>query len=112
MRRLPPSPTRTDTRFPYTTLFRSRPVQGARVFSDPQPRVLDRIVREGLSAFVDEVDVDGHQEQVGSGVNLENDLRAGHIGEDQELAVRLVHAGARWREGLHECVGLFEADSR
>src|SRR3546814_7848316 len=61
------------------------PVQGARVFSDPQPRVLDRIVREGLSAFVDEVDVDGHQEQVGSGVDLENDLRAGHIGEDQEL---------------------------
>src|SRR3546814_20002066 len=38
MRRTPPRPTRTDTAFPYTTLFRSTPSTQPRICRNPKPR--------------------------------------------------------------------------
>src|SRR3546814_3742796 len=40
MRRLPPRSTRTDTLFPYTTLFRSRRAIAERIFFEPDLAVL------------------------------------------------------------------------
>src|SRR3546814_1021845 len=72
MIRRPPRSTRTDTLFPYTTLFRSRVVAPAdeaeRVLQqrlDEQPVVSDRLVRD---AEVDRPGLDQAPHLVGGGV--------------------------------------------
>src|SRR3546814_12098574 len=57
MIRLPPSSTRTDTLFPYTTLFRSDP----RGRSANLPSELSRILREALVRLRDEPQRSHHQ---------------------------------------------------
>src|SRR3546814_9116369 len=57
MIRLPPSSTRTDTLFPYTTLFRSDP----RGRSENLPSELSRILREALVRLRDEPQRSHHQ---------------------------------------------------
>src|SRR3546814_14313337 len=47
MIRLPPESTRTDTLFPYTTLFRSRVAAGAQAFGDQLGVVAGRRGRAG-----------------------------------------------------------------
>src|SRR3546814_10957290 len=52
MIRLPPRSTRTDTRFPYTTLFRSDDVRAARRgYEDRARQVVDHLPAESESAL-------------------------------------------------------------
>src|SRR3546814_15400445 len=81
MRRRPPRSTRTDTRVPYTTLFRSECMDvaldrghGARVGFDEQ--AVRRSARQGLQA-----EGPGAGEQVGDAQALEGADPAGEHGE-------------------------------
>src|SRR3546814_17678753 len=99
MRRLPPRSTRTDTLFPYTTLFRS--LQQVLLLPD----LLHRAVDAGGGALEKAVvGLAGHLHQLVA-------LRAGGDSVDEARGLHLQHAGAGLRiaaqppEGAQHVVG-------
>src|SRR3546814_17028351 len=98
MRRLPPRSTRTDTLFPYTTLFRS--LQQVLLLPD----LLHRAVDAGGGALEKAVvGLAGHLHQLVA-------LRAGGDSVDEARGLHLQHAGAgqlgraSWRERVCQYV--------
>src|SRR3546814_3392210 len=65
MIRLPPRSTRTDTLFPYTTLFRSRPRFDGDLRRARQPMRLLLIGAEADERFAYHADVDRHDRAIG-----------------------------------------------
>src|SRR3546814_11535277 len=102
MIRLPPRSTRTDTLFPYTTLFRSR-VRARRDGSDGDGAVVDLEL-----GSVGQLDVRrvGRASAVLGG--------AGHVVTCRGLTVHAVVGGrrVRGREGLVECLVVGTGDGR
>src|SRR3546814_3282580 len=88
MIRRPPRCTRTDTLFPYTTLFRSRIAEG-----EPQQEAVELRVGQGIGAGqVDRVPRGDHEERIRQQVRgaVDGDLMLGHRLEPRAL-------GAWWR---------------
>src|SRR3546814_13764598 len=112
MIRRPPRSTRTDTLFPYTTLFRSGALVDIEVEVDrierDDPRQ-DGLVRRDEIADGDEVAVDAAADRRPDlGVLevelrvVESRLRALHLGLGSEELVQI--GGASWRVGVGQCV--------
>src|SRR3546814_16376312 len=87
MIRRPPSTTRTDTLFPYTTLFRSPIVEPAARHQDPRPIQLDR-VEQFLHRALGEQFL-GHREA------LAHHVLANLAQQARDLAARRFAASAR-----------------
>src|SRR3546814_17632364 len=107
MIRRPPSTTRTDTLFPYTTLFRSPIVEPAARHQDPRPIQLDR-VEQFLHRALGEQFL-GHREALAHHVlaNLAQHARDLAARRFAALARRDVVIARRSEErrGGKECVG-------
>src|SRR3546814_6499033 len=92
MKRRPPRSTRTDTLFPYTTLFRSqRAVVARQVHPDRRP-LAHRAVDRKLPARLPHEAVDHRQPQPGA--------RALRLGREEGLEHMIEHLGGHSRAGI------------
>src|SRR3546814_7850341 len=99
MIRRPPSSTRTDTLFPYTTLFRSRPafVQRRQAEEDDQQRqrVQQRRLRTGLALLVGDgrpFDAETRRQLFGQALDLVHGLARGQARRGLALDFHRRHA--------------------
>src|SRR3546814_11150170 len=100
MIRLPPRSTRTDTLFPYTTLFRSQPHDGDHDAEGSHPRVDagGAVTRTALDRVeVEHERVRRHDDHEHADDDAQRDAEDAHLAEDAERAAEIGRASCRER---------------